>query len=121
MKRFLRELCNRLQRLRTAERGNIAVIFALALVPLMTGLGAAVDYSRANATKEAVQAALDSALLAGAKDGSSTWTTLAANVFNSNLALKQFTVPTPAFTKKEDVFYAGSVTASIPTALLGIV
>lgn len=121
MKRFLRELCNRLQRLRTAERGNIAVIFALALVPLMTGLGAAVDYSRANATKEVVQAALDSALLAGAKDGSSTWTTLAANVFNSNLALKQFTVPTPAFTKKEDVFYAGSVTASIPTALLGII
>src|SRR5687767_12917569 len=93
-KLLLWKLCSRLERLRTAECGNIAVIFALALVPLMTGLGAAVDYSRANASKEAVQAALDSALLAGAKDGSSAWKTIAADVFNSNLALRQFSVPT---------------------------
>ena len=121
-KLFLREeVCNGLKRLCTNERGNTAVIFALALVPLMTGLGAAVDYSRANATKEAVQAALDSALLAGAKDGSATWKAIAADVFNSNLALRAFSAPTPDFTKTDDVLYAGSVTASIPTALLGIV
>ena len=120
-KLFLRELWNRLQRLRTSERGNIAVIFALALIPLMTGMGAAVDFSRANATKEAVQAALDSALLAGARDGSSTWGTLAASVFNSNLASKQFSVPTPAFSKDGNSIYSGSVTASVPTALLGII
>jgi hypothetical protein len=121
MESFLRELCSRLERLRTTERGNIAIIFALALVPLMTGLGAAVDYSRANATKEAVQSALDSALLAGAKDGSSTWTSIASSVFTSNLAARQFSIPTPAFTKIESTFYAGSVTASVPTALLGII
>ena len=38
----------RLRSLRASELGNIAVIFAIAIVPLMMGLGAAVDYSRAN-------------------------------------------------------------------------
>ena len=120
-KSFLRELCSRLKRLRTNERGNIAVIFALTLLPVMTGLGAAIDYSRANAAKEAVQAALDSALLAGARDGSSSWTSLAANVFSGNLAAGLSSVPTPAFTKIDNTFYAGSVTASVPTALLGVI
>jgi hypothetical protein len=116
------ELRERIQAFRAAEGGNIAVIFALTLLPVMTGVGAAIDYSRANATKAAVQSALDSALLAGAKDGSSTWKTLAANVFTSNLAAKSFSVPDPSFSKDDaNSFYTGSVTASVPTSMLGII
>jgi Flp pilus assembly protein TadG len=118
---FVQEICKKLQRFRAEERGNIAVIFAIALVPIVTGMGAAVDYSRANATKEAVQAALDSALLAGAKDGSTTWTTIAGNVFSVNFSSAGVSVPTPAFSKEENSLYVGSVTASVPTSLLGIV
>jgi Flp pilus assembly protein TadG len=48
--------------------GNIAVIFAIALVPMIGFVGAAVDYSRANAARSAMQSALDSAALMVAKD-----------------------------------------------------
>ena len=57
------ELRNRLRQFGEATGGTIAVIFALAAVPMMTFTGAAVDYSRASATKEDVQVALDSALM----------------------------------------------------------
>jgi Flp pilus assembly protein TadG len=67
---FIRRLCKRLRRCFAAEHGNVAVIFALAAAPLVTAMAIAVDYSRANATKEDVQSALDSALLAGAIAGS---------------------------------------------------
>jgi Flp pilus assembly protein TadG len=42
---------------------NIALIFALALIPLVGAVGAAVDYSRANSARTAMQAALDSTAL----------------------------------------------------------
>ena len=50
------------------ERGNIAMIFAVALVPLLGFVGAAVDYSRANAARSSMQVALDSAALMVSKD-----------------------------------------------------
>jgi Putative Flp pilus-assembly TadE/G-like len=122
VKLFFRELRGRVQTFRAAEGGNVAVIFALTLLPVMTGVGAAIDYSRANATKEAVQSALDGALLAGAKDGSSTWKTVAANVFSSNLAAKSISFSTPAFSKDDaNSFYTGSVTASVPTSILSVI
>lgn len=51
-----------------AEGGNIAVIFAIALVPLLGFVGAAVDFARANAARSSMQAALDSAALMVSKD-----------------------------------------------------
>jgi len=51
------------------QRANIAVIFALALVPLVTFMGVAVDYTIANKQRTKLQQALDVALLAGAAAG----------------------------------------------------
>ena len=51
-----------------AERGNIAVLFAIALVPVLSFVGAAVDYTRANAARTSMQAALDSTALMLSKD-----------------------------------------------------
>ena len=48
---LIRSLRNRLHAFRTAQRGNIAVIFALTLVPVMGFIGAAVDYSRASSDR----------------------------------------------------------------------
>lgn len=45
------------------RRGNVAPLFGLAIIPLLGTVGAAVDYSRANATRTAFQASLDSAAL----------------------------------------------------------
>lgn len=39
--------------------GGVSPLLALAILPLMAATGAAVDYSRANATKAAIQSALD--------------------------------------------------------------
>jgi Flp pilus assembly protein TadG len=48
--------------------GNIAVIFALALLPILAFVGVAVDYSRVSAARTAMQGALDSTALMVAKD-----------------------------------------------------
>ena len=108
-------------RFRRRTEGSLASTFALALIPIMTGVGAAIDYSRANAAKTFLQSTLDAALLAGAKDGSSNWTQVALNVFNSNLAMKNMSAATPTFTVDSNAAYSGSATASIPTSMLGII
>jgi Flp pilus assembly protein TadG len=51
-----------------ADRGNIAVTFAYALVPLLGFVGAAIDYTRANSARSSMQAALDSTSLMLSKD-----------------------------------------------------
>ena len=51
-----------------ADRGNVAAIFAIALVPMLGIVGAAIDYSRAAAARAAMQAALDTAALMVSKD-----------------------------------------------------
>jgi hypothetical protein len=50
------------------ECGGVAPLFALALVPMIGLAGAAIDYSRANAVRTAMQATLDSTALMIAKD-----------------------------------------------------
>jgi Flp pilus assembly protein TadG len=54
-----------------ANHGNIAVIFAIALVPIISFVGAAIDYSRATSARSSMQAALDSTALMLSKDLSS--------------------------------------------------
>jgi Flp pilus assembly protein TadG len=49
------------------QRGGIALLFAIALVPLATGIGVAIDYSIASNAKATMAAAADAAVLAGAK------------------------------------------------------
>jgi len=45
------------------RRGNVAITFALSLIPVLGLTGAAVDFSRANSMKAEMQAALDSTAL----------------------------------------------------------
>ncbi|HEY3890859.1 MAG TPA: TadE/TadG family type IV pilus assembly protein [Bradyrhizobium sp.] len=66
---------SRLRRLRrhaadfvTARRGNIAVIFAIALIPLLLSVGMVADYSRLSMARTAMQTAIDSAALMLSKD-----------------------------------------------------
>jgi len=72
MDRLIDRLRNRLQAFRADERGNVAITFALALIPVFGIVGAAVDYSRANSARTAMQAALDSTALMLAKEAGST-------------------------------------------------
>jgi Flp pilus assembly protein TadG len=54
-----------------ADQGNIAVIFAIAILPILALIGAAIDYSRVSSARAAMQAALDSTALMVSKDLSS--------------------------------------------------
>jgi len=56
------------KRFRSDDHGNVAMIFAITMVPLFGFIGAAIDYSRANAARSSMQVALDSAALMVSKD-----------------------------------------------------
>jgi Flp pilus assembly protein TadG len=53
-----------IRRFHSDQRGNIAPLFALSLIPLMGMIGLAVDYSRASAVRATLQSVLDSTALA---------------------------------------------------------
>src|SRR4030095_6051623 len=72
--------------LKPARRANVAITFAFASLPILGFVAAAVDYSRANSVKAAMQTALDSTALMLAKEAATdTEDQLKAN------ALKYFT------------------------------
>jgi Flp pilus assembly protein TadG len=66
-----------------AESGVVGVTFGLMLVPMLLMVGVTIDYTRATKAKSQLQAALDSAVVAGAT-ASSNNLTAAQSVFNSN-------------------------------------
>jgi Flp pilus assembly protein TadG len=129
-KTLIDRLRNALRAFRTARGGNVVFTFALATVPIIGFVGAAVDYSRANSAKAAMQAAVDSTALMLSKDAQ-TLTTAQLNqkatayfqaLFNrtdvSNIAI------TPTFTSpsagdfKIDVTGTGQVATTF-TKVLG--
>ncbi len=52
---------------REGRNGNVAIIFAIAIVPVIGGIGAALDFAMANSNRSSMQKALDSTALALAK------------------------------------------------------
>jgi len=56
------------RRIFTNCEGNVAPLLALAMIPILGAISAAVDYSRANLARSAMQAALDSTALMLAKE-----------------------------------------------------
>ena len=72
--KFVRGL---LRRFAQDERGNIAVLFSIAALPMLMFAGTAVDYTRASTARSAMQSALDSTSLMVSRD-------LAAGVITSS-------------------------------------
>ena len=66
-----KKFCRTLSAFRVAQAGNVAITFAFASLPIIGFVGAAVDYSRANSVKAAMQTALDSTALMLAKEAAS--------------------------------------------------
>ena len=62
MKQFLVRFCERIRAFRVAHTGNVTVIFALATIPIIGAVGAAVDYSHVNSARTAMQSAVDANL-----------------------------------------------------------
>jgi Flp pilus assembly protein TadG len=72
----------------SSRDGNVAVIFTIAILPIIGLAGAAVDYSRANSAKTALQAALDTTTLMLSKEAAGLTqdqlTQKAKDYFNAN-------------------------------------
>jgi Flp pilus assembly protein TadG len=82
-----------LQAFRLDRSANVAATFALATLPVVGFVGAAVDYSRANNVKAAMQSALDSTALMLAKASPNTMTQTALNSAASNYFNALFSRP----------------------------
>lgn len=73
-----------------SRKGNVAVIFAVSLVPLMLAVGGGLDYARAAMVRAAMNEALDAAALALGASSSLTQSqaeTLAQQYFSANYKL----------------------------------
>src|SRR3954464_16062600 len=112
-----------------SSRGNVAMMFALAMVPLMIGAGVGLDYTRAMLVRQQMGEALDAAGLAV---GSSTGLdhdsaeAMAQKFFNANYTVNTTAFGTPTVTIPSTGYNStGSVvinaTNSMPTVLVKLV
>ena len=91
---------------RAAEGGNLLMTFALTMVPIIGIVGAAVDYSRANSVKAAMQAASDSTALMLSKD--------AQNLTSAEISQKASDYFGALFTRAEAINVAVTPTFTSP-------
>jgi len=111
---------------RSARSGNVAITFAIAALPIIGGVGAAVDYSHANSVKVALQAALDSTALMLSKEAASVSTAqLQANA--SKYFNAMFTKPeatsisiTTSYTTTGGSAVVVNGKVDVPTVFMGI-
>lgn len=129
---------------RRDERGNVAVIFAAALLPMLMFIGSAIDYGHALMTKASLNTALDSAALAGAREYVLTFGDIDASKAAAALYFKQNYIGNSSTVanlddSEEDVEGANSsyrlvvsvdkesrvltatATTEVPTAFMGVV
>jgi Flp pilus assembly protein TadG len=138
--------CTRMRALvgqfRRNNRGNVAVMSALAALPMIAGVGCVIDYTTASMIKTKLQAAADAASLATVSTNSSVivtaknmtgsgtvsgGSTYALNFFNSNLSVAPENVGYTSLSPTATVIKSGtkvtstvSFTANVPTFFMGV-
>ncbi len=122
IKQLFARLCQRLRQFQAARGGNVTILFALATIPIMGAVGAAVDYSRASAMRMSMQSALDATTLMLAKNAhnlsSSQISQLGSNFFAANLSspeLNNLAVATTSAPGSGGITVTGSATGTIGT------
>ncbi len=111
-----------------SRSGNVAVIFAIACIPLIAAMGVAVDYTRASQATSAMQDALDAASLALSRRADlSTMTQaqidqFAADYFNANYHESDVTsLALSASYTRTGPSVTVSATGTLPTDFMGII
>ena len=107
------------------RRGVAAVLFALALPPLLLATGAAVDFSRVGMMKTTLQSVADGAALAGASalclsNGQTDATQAATDYFNKGTSLlaKSATIGAPTVTIPSSIEVTVTATATVTNTLM---
>lgn len=106
-----------------AGSGNVAIMFALAMLPIVIGGGAAVDYSRAFVVQQRLTAALDAAALAvGAspRTDEDALREIAQGYFDANYPADEIGVPGALKLELTDNTVAMSASAKLPTTIMNI-
>ncbi|MDE3114786.1 MAG: pilus assembly protein TadG [Pseudomonadota bacterium] len=121
----LRALRAQLRAFGGAKKGNIAMIFALMLVPLAVAAGAGLDFSRTLIVRARLAEALDAAGLAvGATSGLSSqqMQTMAQNYFSANYtADSSFGTPTAVTVTQGTDAVTIATTVDVPMTLMNVV
>lgn len=116
-----RSLSSTIVRLAASCRGSVATIFGLALIPIMATVGVAVDYARLSSAKASLQAALDSAVLAGVTASPSSQSTVAQNTLTGALGTDASRLTAQTFAPGANNTLAGTATMTVPLTILPIV
>ena len=135
----MRMLFHHISRFRRDKSGNIAVIFTLALVPILSSIGCAVDYTRATQIRSKLLAAADAASVGSVGKKSPAYiaagsmvfdgpipegVTDATNIFNGNMSdVDGYTLNsmTSAVTKTGSVLTSTvTFSANVSTMFLGV-
>lgn len=122
------------------KRGNVAIIFTIAAIPLISAIGCAVDYSLATRMKAKLQSAADAASIAALSQKSpgflaasvmtgngnvAAGATDASNVFDANMnGITGYTIVNKNFTvTKTGIKLAANVTytATVPVTFLKVI
>jgi Flp pilus assembly protein TadG len=142
--RHVRSAMTLLARFRRDRSANIAVIFGIAVIPILAAVGTAVDYSMATRIQAKLQSAADAASIASiatnsagfkaaalmTSDGSvPAGVSEAQNIFNGNVAtipnysaLSVSLTPTPTVTKTGTTLNSSiSFTAKVPVTFLAAI
>lgn len=101
--------------------GNVAMIFALASVPMVGLIGAAVDYSRASSDRSALQVAVDAAALAGARQlpkGKSEVKSAVDGFMKANMPLSYRGMPYEVKIDQNEKKVLVTVSVKVPTSFL---
>ena len=121
LRTLARRMTGRWPRFKDDRSGNIAIVAALSAVPLVLAIGVAVDYSRAIAARSDLQEAVDAAVIAGARDGTTAWTTVSSKMLSSSIRTADFTLGSSSFALDDSGNYVGSATGSVATTFAGLV
>jgi Flp pilus assembly protein TadG len=130
---FREAVIGRIVCFRRDTTANIALSFAIALLPILGCVGAAVDYTIMNKQRTRIQAALDEAILAGSIAGKQTLDAgsgqTAAIAAANSAAAKFFSGNTVGITASLTTSYSmsglnlsgtGSASATVPTTFLKV-
>jgi len=117
----------KLKRFAQNDCGNVAIIFGLALVPLIGLAGAAMDYSRASMVRSQMQSSTDvTALALSSEAATDTNAQLQANALslflaNFNQPAAQNLTVSAVYSTSGGSNIALTASASLPTSFLGVI
>lgn len=103
------------------ERGNVAVLVALLMLPMTLGIGVAVDFGRGNRAEADMQSALDGAAIAALRSTPEAAEDVGTRFFTANFKNHLITTPVVNFDVKEDGKVAATARGSLEMPFGGLI